>query len=234
MDAHVVEVDLVELGVPRDLPERLDGDPRQCHVQQEVRDPLVLGGVRVGARQEHHPVGHVREGGPDLLAVHHPVLAVLDRARLQRGEVAPGIGLGVALAPDLLAGEHLGGIALLLLLGPVGEDGGARHADGEDVEDRRGLHQRHLLVEDQFLHEGEPSPPVLLGPGEPHEAGIVELALPPAEEVVGVRPRNVGARPDCLEPVLREVHLQPGPNLVPEGHLLGGQREIHRPSCSAR
>ena len=234
MHAHVVEVDLVELGVPRDLLEGPDGDPGQLHVQQEVGDPLVPGRVGVRARQEHHPVGHVRDRGPDLLAGDHPVLAVLDRARLERRQVAAGIGLGVALAPDLLAGEHLGGIAPLLLLGPVGDDGGARHADGQDVEDRRGLHQRHLLVEDQFLHEGEPPPPVLLGPGEPHEAGIVELALPPAEEVVGVRPRNVGARPDCLDPVLREVHLQPGPNLVPEGHLLGGQREIHRPSCSAR
>src|SRR3972149_393423 len=69
-----------------------------------------------GPRHEHHPVSQLRDGGPALLAVHHPAVAVLDRARLQRGEVAPGIGLGVALAPDLLAGEHLGGIAPLLLL----------------------------------------------------------------------------------------------------------------------
>ncbi len=37
-----------------------------------------------------------------------PLVAVLDRARLQRGEVGPGVGLGEALAPDLLAGEDRG------------------------------------------------------------------------------------------------------------------------------
>src|SRR3989304_2485130 len=85
--AHVVEEDLVELGVAGDLPARLDAfagldrDAGQRQVEEEVGDALVPGRGRVGAGQKHHPVGELRERGPHLLTVEHPVLAVLHRAR---------------------------------------------------------------------------------------------------------------------------------------------------------
>src|SRR6266550_2996066 len=112
--ADVVEEDLVELGLAGDLPEGLHRDARELHVEEEIGDALVLGHVRVGAGEQHHVVGDVGERGPHLLPVDHPVLAVLDRARLQGREVGARIRLRVALAPDLLAREDLGRIALLL------------------------------------------------------------------------------------------------------------------------
>ena len=72
-----------------------------------------------------------------------------------------------------------------------------------------------------------PAPPVLLGPREADEARVVELPLPPAEELVGLGPRDVGARPAAAEPSPRGCSSEPGADLVPEGFLLRGQREIH-------
>jgi hypothetical protein len=233
VDAHVVEVHLVELRVPGDLLERLHGHARGVHVEEEVGDALVLGGSGIRPRQQHHPVRDVREGGPHLLAVDHVVLAVLDRAGLERCQVRARVGLRVALAPDLLAGEHLGRVALLLLLGAVGVDGGAGHADGENVEDGRRLGQGHLLLKDHLLHEREAAAAGLLGPGQADEAGLVHLALPLPEKVVGLFAGNVRRGLHLARPVLREILRQPRAHLVPEGLLLGGQREVHTPSCSA-
>ncbi len=190
--AHVVEEDLVELRVAGDLLERLHRHAGRLHVEQEVRDALVLRRVGIGAREQHHPVGDVRERRPHLLAVDHVVVAVLHRPRLQRGQVGAGVRLGVALAPDLLAGEDLRGIPLLLRLGPVRDDRGPGHADAEDVEHRRRLRDRHLLVQDHLLHEREALAAVLLRPREPDEAGVVERVLPAAQELVGLGARDVG------------------------------------------
>src|SRR6266571_4498161 len=189
--AHVVEEDLVELVVAGDLLERLHRHPGRVHVEEEVRDALVLGRVGVRPREQHHPVGDVRDGGPHLLAVDDEVLAVLHRARLQRREVAPRVRLGVALTPDLLAREDLRRVPPLLLVRAPGDDRRARHADAEDVQDGRRLRERHLLLEDHLLHEREPGAPGLLRPREPDEAVVVELALPLAQELVGVGPGQV-------------------------------------------
>jgi hypothetical protein len=59
--AHVVEEDLVELGVSGDLLERLHRHAGRVHVEQEVGDALVLRRIGIGAGQQHHPVGHVGE-----------------------------------------------------------------------------------------------------------------------------------------------------------------------------
>jgi len=226
----VVEVDLVELGVARDLLERLHRHPGTVHVEQKIRDALVLLGLGIGAREEHHPVGLVGERRPHLLAVDDELVTGLFRPRLERGEVGSRVRLGISLAPDLLAREHLGRVAALLLLRPVGNDGGARHADGQDVEDGRRLGERDLFVEDHLLHEGEAAPAVLLGPGDADEAGLVHLALPLPQEVVDLGPGHVGADAHPIAPVLGQVLLEPGADLVPEGRLFGGQLEIHTPS----
>src|SRR6266511_4928413 len=174
------------------------------------------------------------ERGPDLLAVEDVVLTVLHRAGLERGQIGARVGLRVALTPDLLAGEHLGRVALLLLLRPVGNDGRARHAYGEDVEDGRRLVERHLLLQDHLFHEGEATAPVFLGPGEPHEAVFVHQTLPAPEELVGLGTRHVGALPEPRDPVLREVLVEPVAHLITKGLLLRGQREVHTPSSGTR
>ena len=52
-------------------------------------------------------VGDLAERAPDLLAVHHVVVAVAHGAGAQRREVGAGAGLGEALAPHLVAAQDL-------------------------------------------------------------------------------------------------------------------------------
>ena len=93
----------------------------------------MLGGVGVGAGDEHAPLRELGEGRPDLLPGDDPFVAVLDRAGLQRGEVGARLRLGEALAPDLLGGEDRLQVALLLLVGAVGDDDRAAHRQAEHV-----------------------------------------------------------------------------------------------------
>ena len=196
--------------------------------------PLCFSAFGVGARQQHHPVGLMRDGRPHLLAVDDVVVAHFLRARLERGQVRARVGLRVALAPDLLAGQHLRRIAPLLLLGAVGDDGGTGHADRQDVEHGGRLGQRDLLLEDHLLHEGEPAAAVVLRPGQAHEARVVHLALPRAKEVVDLGPGHVRPHAHPVAPVLGQVLREPGPDFVPERCLLRGQRKIHKPSLEVR
>ena len=75
----------------------------------------------------------------------------------------------------------------------------------EDVEHRRRLGERHLLLEDHLLHEREPAAARFLRPGQADEAGLVQLPLPAAEQLVGFRARNVGALAQPRHPVLPHV-----------------------------
>ena len=56
---------------------------------------------------------------PDLRAVDDEVIAIGHRLSGKAGKVGPGIRLGVALAPDVLAGDDPGQVALFLFLGAV-------------------------------------------------------------------------------------------------------------------
>ena len=85
----------------------------------------------IGAHQHEAPVGMMRGRGPDLLAVHHVMVAVALRRGLQRGEVGSGARLGKALAPPIV---EVGGArqeALLLLLGAELDQHRADHGDVE-------------------------------------------------------------------------------------------------------
>ena len=127
--------------------------PGRLHVHQEVGDAAVLGRVRVGAGEHEHPVGVVRAGGPDLLAVDDVVVAVADGAGLERGEV--GAGARLASSPGTSCTSPLricGRCSLLLLLGAVDDERRAEHAECpcRRRSGARGLGD--LLVEDELLH----------------------------------------------------------------------------------
>ena len=85
-NARLLDEELVELRLIRDLVQRADLHLVLLHVHDEVGQALVLRRVRVGARHEHAPLGLVGEGGPDLLPVttHSPfdlTALVLSEAR---------------------------------------------------------------------------------------------------------------------------------------------------------
>jgi hypothetical protein len=189
----------------------------------------VLRDARVGAGEQHHPVRDLREAGPDLLPVDDEVVTVPHGPGLEGREIRARIGLGVALAPDLLAGQDLLEVPLLLRVGAVRDDRRAGHPEAEDVERRRRPMEHQLLVEEELLHPREPAAAVLLRPREPEEPGLVELPLPVPAEIVELGPRHLadhGAR----GPVRREVGGEPRSHLGAEGLLLGSEPEIHRSS----
>ena len=137
------------------------------------------------------------------------------RARPERGQVGARIGLRVKLAPQLLGGEDLPQVALLLRLGAVDDDGGSDDAQPEAVGRRRRIGARHLVGHDGLLHRPRPAAAIRPGPAHPEVAGVVELAMPDAA---------LGERPDGLA---REVVLEPGADLLAEGDVLGSVVEIH-------
>ena len=176
------------------------------------------------AREEDAEVGEVRERRPHLLPVHDEVAVVEPRARPHAGEVRACAGLGEALAPDLLGREERREVAPLLLLGAVRDDRRAGHADADDADVRRRLGARELLEEDRLVRVRRAAAAVLLGPGEPDVAGVVERPAPGAHlgSVEAGRPTAV-----ALE-VVREVLLEPRAKLGPERGLLGRVAQIHR------
>ena len=118
----VVDEHGVEQRVAGQLAQRLDLDPFALHVQQEVGDAVVLGGVGIGAGQQRTPLGELRGGGPDLLAGDPPPAVDLGGLRGQAGQIRTRTRLGEQLAPDHLAAERRRQESLLLCLGAVGDD----------------------------------------------------------------------------------------------------------------
>ena len=105
-DARIGHVDLVELGVAGELAQRPGLHARRMHVEDEVRQPLVLRHFRIGAGEQKSPPRPVREAGPDLLPVDHPLVAVGDGRRGQPGQVRARPRFGEQLAPDVLGGRE--------------------------------------------------------------------------------------------------------------------------------
>ena len=95
--------------------------------------PLCFGAVGVGAGEHEDPVGEVAGRRPDLLAVDDPLVAVEHGPAAEVAEVGAGVGLGVALAPEVLAGSGCGAGSALLLVGPPLEHRVADHLDAEHV-----------------------------------------------------------------------------------------------------
>src|SRR5947208_1048304 len=220
LGARVGHEDLREERGAGDLLERTHLDAWLAHVEEHARDALVLGRLRVGAREQDPPVGDRPARGPDLLAVDEEVVALVLGARLEAREVRAGVGLRVELAPDLLGREHLLQVALLLPVGPVDDDRRADEADPEPVDRRRRADPRHLVLDDRLLHRRGGPAAVLRRPQHSHVARLVEPPVPRLARVEG------------LQVVLGDVCLEPAPDAFPEGEVFGGWVQIHRAASS--
>src|SRR5262249_43350887 len=151
---------------------------RLVHVQDEVRDALVLRRVGIGAREQHAVVGVWAEAGPDFLAVDDPALAVLEslqhRARFETGEVRARVRLGIQLAPDVFGGEHALHVAAFLLFGTVLDEGRADQAEGETVDGTGHVAVRHLFGDDGLLLRPRLLATVYLWPAHADVASLVQ------------------------------------------------------------
>ena len=163
--------------------------------------------------------------GPDLLSVDHPLVPIQDGSRLHVGEVRPGVGLGVSLAPDVLAGEDPGQEMLLLLLGADVENGVAEHADRERVvhTSRRDAGLRELLDDGDRLDLVQPLSAVLLRPLQAQPATGGQF-LPPVEHELEVLVTLERSGPT---PVGGQILVQPRLGSRTDGSSRFGIGEIH-------
>src|SRR5438128_167491 len=122
----------------------------------------------------------MRARGPHLLAVDQEMVALVDGAGAQAGEVGAGAGLGIALAPDLVTAENLWQVPFLLVLRAPMNKGRPQEAHPDGPGQDRGAGAEILLVEDDLLHEADAAAAIFLGPGQPDPAGGVHLLLPGA------------------------------------------------------
>ncbi len=221
---HIVEENLVELGVPGYLHQRPNLDAVGVHVDQQVSDAFVLRRVRIGANNENAEIGDVSEARPHLLSVNDVVIAGIFSSCSQRGQIAARPGLGESLAPDLLAGKDRREVCGLLLVCSVGDDRRTSHAEPDDADVLRSLGSRALLEEDGLVRVGGALAPVLLGPGQTRVPRVVESLRPLARDGFVHPPAARGP----FAPSLGEVVRDPGPQLLAKGRLFWSVSEVHR------
>ena len=178
---HVVEEDLVEVGLVGDLSQGADVDPVGVHVDHEGGDAPVLGSIGVGAGQAQAPVGELGVGGPHLLAAEPPAAVGGGGPGGEGGQVAAGVGLAEQLAEQLFGGEDRREPALFLLVGAVGQDGGADQVNADAADQLRGSGPGQLFLDDVVVHWAGASAAVGDWPGDADEAGFGEGRLPLAE-----------------------------------------------------
>ena len=147
-DPDVVEVGVVDVVRARQV-HRDDPDPRGVHRDDEQRDSLVLGSVRIGAGGQPDVVGISGEARPDLRAVDHVLVPVPHCTGLECTQVGAGIGLGVADAEVDLAAEDLGEEEVLLLRAAELEDRRSHRVDRQHG--HRGAGPHRLVEEDELL-----------------------------------------------------------------------------------
>jgi hypothetical protein len=162
---------------------------------------------------------------PDLLAVDHPLVAVELGLAAEVAEVGAGVGLAVALAPQVLTREDARQEVALLLLGTPLDDRVADHLDAEHVVGPTawdaGLLE--LLGQDHVFERREVRAAVLLGPGDTEVVVLVQRAAPVLGELVG----GVVVEGTDPLPVRRQVLGQEGLHLLPVHLGLGRIMHVH-------
>ena len=215
--ASPVEEDLVEVDLAAEMAEGPDGHARLVHVEQEVRDALALRGERVGACEEHGPVGAVRPRGPDLLARDRPLVAIGLRPGGERRQVRPRARLAEQLAPALLVAHDRGQEPSSLRLRAVGEQRRRGQVETERVEAPEVVGRQHAL-DDSGDSRADVEAAVPGGPGWDDQARTSEHGVPG----LVLRTRTGGANSGRtaavtgVAPGVGHVLRDPGP------HPLGG------------
>ncbi len=134
---------------------------------------LVLRRLGRRAHQQETPVCVVRERGPDLLAVHHELVAVGHRTGAERGEVGARRRLAEELRPEDVAAR--GGLQEtgLLRLAAVRHERGAQHREPAVEDALPHPDARELLLPDHALGGAEAAAAPLPRPGGDAPAVLV-------------------------------------------------------------
>ena len=85
-----------------DLIDRANFDAGALEIDDEHRDTCVLRLVRIGTSNDDSVVRDMSEGGPDLLTIEDPLVAISFGLSLKACDVTASAGFGEHLAPDRL------------------------------------------------------------------------------------------------------------------------------------
>jgi len=135
--AQVGEEDLIQVVLAVDRDDGAHLDAGAAHLDQQAGDALLLLAGAGRAHQAEHVRGPVRVGGPDLRAVDDVVVAVGHRGGGQARQVGAGAGLGIALAPPVLAAADARQVLRLLRFGAEGDQHRAQHDHAHRQANRR-------------------------------------------------------------------------------------------------
>ncbi len=169
-------------------------------------------GSWLGAAQHEDPVRVVRVRRPDLLAVDHPPVAVESGLRRDAGQVRARARFGVALAPQLLETADPGQEAFLLFRSAERDERRAQQPLADDVDLRRRVRLRVLLVEDDLLLHA-----ALTGPAEARPPVGRQVPVPPQPALERLVLAAGSTQAAQLSELTDEVGGQPFPHLAPEG-----------------
>ena len=176
--------------------------PGRVHVDDQVREPGVALALRVAARDEDAVVGDVRERRPHLLAVDDEVAVLAARGRAHGREVGARVGLGEALAPDLLGREDLlqvrcfcASVPWAMIVGPAMPSPITPRCGGASA---RAISSRKIAW---WLY-GRAGAAVLLRPGQARVAGLVQLPAPVAARLLEA------AAPDLVASGSSSIHAR--------------------------
>ncbi len=162
------------------------------------------------------------------------MVAGVDGACLEGGQIRAGAGLGESLAPDLAGVQDGGKVPAPLLVGAPVDEGGADQVEGHVPREHGRARRRILLVPDDALDEPEPAASVLLRPRDADPARRVHGFLPGAAALEGLA---VGG-----DPVIRgivqaqlggKVGGEPVAELLAKGLLLLRVLEVHGASAAS-
>ena len=156
----------------------MDLDAGLLHVEDEIGEALVLGDVPVGPCEQEAPLRLVGTGGPDLLPVDHPLVALAVGARDGAGHVRAAARLAEELAPGVLAGEDRQQELLLMQVGAVRQDGGGGQRADAGLGDTDGADLLEFLLDRGVELHGQVAAVPLLGPMRDAPARGRELLAP--------------------------------------------------------
>ena len=225
---HIGEEGFAERRGAGDQADRANLDARLMHREDHEGDALVLlGGV--GAHQAEDHVRPLAAGGPDLLAVDQPVIALVLGPGRERGEVGAGARLGEALAPAHLPGDDVGNVLLLLILGAVFQQGRAEHAHAHAADRVPGADGGHFLIQHPGFLGREAAAAVLGRPGGDAPA-LFAHPLAPHRHVAGeFGAAGHGPRLGfgIMGQRLGEIGFKPFARLRPETVQIGAAKVSH-------
>ena len=182
--AGIGEVRLVKTIFASDFADGMRLDTIDLHGRQEERQAIIFSlGIGVGARQQNHVVSVIPERRPDFGAVNHVIVAVAHGAGLYSTQIRAMIGLGKALAPDLLAREDVFDVFRFLFVGAHVQQQWTNPVQANSVKDNGRVVLRQFLVDDVLIGRVSALPTIFTGPVHAQVPRAPELMLPLAQKI---------------------------------------------------